>query len=80
MDKHAELTAYLANATQNAFACLMKCLLNNGALKPDQFTNAIKATFNAPDADWGRPDYMFLRELARTLEEAEIAMRRRPSD
>jgi hypothetical protein len=64
--------AYNASATQNALVILAKCLMNNGALKPGQYQNAIKATFNEPDADWTRLDYVFLQHLAQMLEDAEV--------
>ena len=48
------------NAVLQAFAILNNCLLNNGALKPGQFSTAIKSSFNDPGADWNRPDYKLL--------------------
>jgi hypothetical protein len=45
--------------------------MNNGALKPGQFSGALKQTFNEPDADWERLDYCYFRTLANLLDEAE---------
>ena len=56
-----EAIAYSNNATHQALAVLTKCLVNNGALKPGQFSSALKDTFNEPDADWSRLDYQFLQ-------------------
>jgi hypothetical protein len=72
MDKHGELIALLSNATLNSLVILHKCLLNNGALRPGQFSKALKDTFNSPDADWSRLDYAFFRQLAQMLDEAEV--------
>ncbi len=63
--------AHHANATQVALVVMAKCLMNNGALRPGQFSNALKTTFNEPDADWARLDYQFLQELAKMMDEAE---------
>ena len=64
--------AYNSSAIQNALVILAKCLMNNGALKPGQFPNALKETFNDPDAEWNRLDYVFLQQLEKMLEDAEI--------
>jgi len=40
------MAAVHASITQNAFVILTKCLMNNGALKPGQFSSAIKAKLN----------------------------------
>ena len=58
-----------AGATQNAFVVLAKCLVDNGALKPGQFSSAIKSTFN--EADRRGLDYQFFQRLAQMLDEAE---------
>lgn len=63
--------ALYASATQNALVIMAKCLMNNGALRPGQFSNALKATFNEPEADWKRLDYCFFQDLAKMLDEAE---------
>jgi hypothetical protein len=42
MDKTVEVIALYASATQNALVTLSKCLMDNGALKPGQFSSAIK--------------------------------------
>ena len=59
------------NATQQAFVILAKCLLNNGALKPGQFSQALKITFNEAEADWEKLDYTLLQLLADALDRAE---------
>jgi membrane-bound lytic murein transglycosylase len=56
-----------AGATQNAFVVLAKCLVDNGALKPGQFSSAIKSTFN--EADRRGLDYQFSQRLAQMLDE-----------
>ena len=61
--------AAYAGATQNAFVVLVKCLMDNGALKPGQFSTAIKASLNAVEAQ--RLDYQYFQGLARMLDEAE---------
>ena len=45
----AAAAAY-ASATQNAFVVLVKCLMDNGALRPGQFSTAIKSSLNAAEA------------------------------
>ena len=42
MDKTVEVIALYASATQNALVTLSKCLMENGALKPGQFSSANK--------------------------------------
>jgi hypothetical protein len=71
MNPELQLITYHANAIQNSFVILAKCLINNGALKPSQFPAALKATFNEPDADFDRPDYQFFLRLAKLLEDGE---------
>ena len=66
-----EAIAYSNNAAHQAFAILTKCLLNNGALQPGQFSSALKATLNEPDAEWDRLDHKFLQLLANLIEDAE---------
>jgi hypothetical protein len=66
-----ERIALQSSAIQNAFAILTKCLLNNGALKPGQFSAALKTTINDPDANWDRQDYVFFQLLANLLDEVE---------
>jgi hypothetical protein len=63
--------AHYANGMQVALVVMANCLMNNGALRPGQFSNALKATFNEPDADWSRLDYWFLQQLAKMMDEAE---------
>jgi hypothetical protein len=70
MDPSLGVAMLYANATQNAFVVLAKCLLNNGALKQGQFSSAIKSALN-PEADSQRPDYQYFQSLARMLDEAE---------
>jgi hypothetical protein len=74
-----EYIASTNNAVLQAFAILNKCLLNNGALKPGQFSGAIKETFDHPEADWNRPDYELLQHLANLLDRAEDDGRRATS-
>ncbi|MFZ0095292.1 MAG: hypothetical protein WB540_16590 [Pseudolabrys sp.] len=62
------VAALYAGATQNAFVVLAKCLVDNGALKPGQFSSAIKSTF---EADRRGLDYQFSQRLAQMLDEAE---------
>jgi hypothetical protein len=50
--------------------------MNNGALKPGQFSQALKDTFNASEADWNRLDYDYFQSLAKMLDEAEVRDRR----
>ena len=71
MDATRELIALEASASRCALATLAKCLLDSGALKPGQFSRALKGTFNKAGADWERPDYEYLRGLAKMVEEAE---------
>jgi hypothetical protein len=66
-----EIAALYASATQTAFVILTKCLLNNGALQPGQFAQALKSTFNEAEADWQRLDYQYLQRLAKMIEDAE---------
>ncbi|MGA8821676.1 MAG: hypothetical protein WB613_02500 [Pseudolabrys sp.] len=63
------VAALYAGATQNAFVVLAKCLVDNGALKPGQFSSAMKSTFN--EADRRGLDYQFSQRLAQMLDEAE---------
>ena len=70
MDKTVEVIALYASATQNAFVILSKCLMNNGALQPGQFSSAIKATLNEAEIDRQRPDYHYLQVLAEMLDGA----------
>ena len=70
-DKQLEALSLRMTATQQAFASLNKCLLNNGALRPGQFSGAVKETFNAAEADWGRLDYQYLQLLAKLLDDTE---------
>ena len=60
-----------ASATQNAFVILTKCLMNNGALKPGQFSSALKSTFNEAEAEYQRLDYQYFQHLAQILDDAE---------
>ena len=48
----AALTAstVYANVTQNAFVVLVKCLTDNGPLKPGQFSTAIKSLLSEADS------------------------------
>jgi hypothetical protein len=43
MDKTVEVIALYASATQNALVTLSKCLMDNGALKPGQFSSVFKS-------------------------------------
>jgi hypothetical protein len=52
---------------QRALVTLSKCLTDNGALKPGQFSSAIKATLNEAEVDRERPDYHYLQVLADML-------------
>jgi len=76
MSDHWQALALVMNATQQALASLNKCLLNNGALRPGQFSGAIKETFNHADANWTRFDYQYLQLLAKLLDETEAKDRR----
>ena len=58
-------------ATQNALVTLSKCLTDNGALKPGQFSSAIKATLKEAEVDLERPYYHYLQVLAEMLDGAE---------
>jgi hypothetical protein len=71
MEPALEAVALYASANKTALVILAKCLLNNGALRPGQFANALKSTFNEAEADWQRPDYQYLQQLATMLDEAE---------
>ena len=71
MDPTLKALALYTSATQNALVILAKCLMNNGALKPGQFSAALKSTFNEGQADWQRLDYQYFRSLAALLDEAE---------
>jgi hypothetical protein len=71
MEPAFEASALLANGSQMGIVILVKCLLNNGALKPGQFTDALKATFNEAEADFERLDYVYLRQLANEVDKAE---------
>jgi hypothetical protein len=71
-EKTLETVSRIANGLSQALVSLNKCLLNNGALKPGQFAASLKGSFNHPDADWERLDYVILRQLAKELEESEI--------
>ena len=71
MTDQSQALAYIMNATQQAFASLNKCLLNNNALQPGQFSSAIKSSFNEAGADWERLDYEYLRLLAKLLDDTE---------
>ena len=57
-----------AGATQNALAILAKCLVDNGALKPGQFSAAIRATLSKAEADRNRLDYQYFQQLAQLLD------------
>jgi hypothetical protein len=49
-----QAVACLSNAFRQAFASLNKCLLNNGALKPGQLSNALSrkaSTIQKPSGD-----------------------------
>ena len=70
-DKTQRIVGNVTNAMVNAFSILHKCLLNTGALKQGQFSEALKGTFNYPEADWDRLDYVVLRVLAKEIERAE---------
>jgi hypothetical protein len=70
-EKTQRIVGNLGNALTTAFSILHKCLLNNGAIKPGQFAEALKGTFNYPDADWERFDYVVLPLLAKEIERAE---------
>jgi hypothetical protein len=76
MEPALEAVALYAGATKTALVILAKCLMNNGALKPGQFANALKSTFNEAEADWQRLDYQYLQQLATMLEDAETRDRR----
>ena len=69
----AAATVY-ANATQNAFVVLVKCLTDNGALKPGQFSTAIKSSLS--EANQQHLDYQFFQGLSRMLDETETRDRR----
>ena len=71
MTPEIQALALHVSATKTAITILVKCLMNNGALRPGQFPSALKSTFNEADADWNRPDYEFLRQLAHEIEIAE---------
>jgi hypothetical protein len=46
MEPGLEAVALYASANKTALVILAKCLLNNRALRPGQFANALKSTFN----------------------------------
>ena len=68
----------LGNAFVQAFVTLDMCLLNNGALKPGEFSEALKDTFNHPGADLDSLDCMALQILAKQIDEAEARDRNTP--
>jgi hypothetical protein len=70
-EKTQRIVGNLSNAMVNIFSILHKCLLNSGALKPGQFSEALKGTFNHPDADWERFDYAIFQLLAKEIDRAE---------
>jgi hypothetical protein len=63
-----EAIALSNNATLVALVELVKCLTKNGALAPGQFSNALKTTFNHPEAVYERLDYELLRLLITQLD------------
>jgi hypothetical protein len=71
-DQTLETLALYANGTRVAFAILNKCLQNNNALRPGQFSAALKATFNDAEADWLRLDYQYLKELAKLVDQFDV--------
>lgn len=70
-EKTQRIVGGVTNAMVNAISILHKCLLNNGSIKQGEFAEALKGTFNYPDADWERLDYTVLRVLAKEIERAE---------
>jgi len=68
----------LGAAFAQAFASLEKCLLNNGALKRGEFSQALKDTLNHSGADRDGADYEILQLLASQLDEAEAKDRKIP--
>ena len=64
----AAATVY-ANAPQNAFVVLVKCLMDNGALKLGQFSTAIKSLLS--EANQQHFDYQFFQGLSRMLDETK---------
>jgi hypothetical protein len=65
------MAAVYASITQNAFVILTKCLMNNGALKPGQFSSAIKAKLNEVE-NRRSLDYQYLQQLTAMLDESEL--------
>jgi hypothetical protein len=69
VDQSPKEVTHYADGIKIAFAILTKCLLKNRALNPGQFSQALKAIFNEPDADIRRPDYQFLAGLAQLIDD-----------
>ena len=61
-----------------ALVILDKCLLKNGALKPGEFSKALKDTFNHPDGDRDSLECVTFQLLAKQIDEAEANDRNTP--
>jgi hypothetical protein len=60
--------ALRTHGLQIAIVILVKQLEANGVLKPGVYAEALRATYNAPDAEFERQDYAVLAALARALD------------
>ena len=68
MDPGFGVAMVYAGATQHAFAILAQCLVDNGVLKPGQFSAAIRAVLSKAGADPNKLDYQYFEQLARLLD------------
>ncbi len=69
MDKPTQQAIALTlNGVETALVILVNCLKNNGALRPDQFENGLRATINADGADRERLDYQVMAHFLDYLE------------
>lgn len=70
MGKMDEFYAYQHSAARVAIVQLVKLLTDNGTLCPGEFSDSLRATMSrASKSDRKRPDYQFLQQLIKMLEE-----------
>jgi hypothetical protein len=78
MNEQDKILAAISNATNAqmiAITLLVQMLERRGVMEKGAYLQAIKNTFNAPEADFNRLDYKLLQNLVNMLESSDGTIR-----
>lgn len=69
VEKTVENLIFQSNGILHSFVMLVRVLEKSGSLEKGRFEQALKETFNHPDAQFERADYQFFAQLLQLLEQ-----------